>query len=99
MSARVARRHLLLSAPALVAGALASGCKRRSETCPPSQLSAEDSKLRETLRYTDHSLDAAKVCNACQQFVPNPDADCGSCKLLKGFIHPAGSCTAFSPKG
>lgn len=95
--ARFDRRHLLTSSALLGVGVL-SACKR-SETCPPAQLSADDAKLRDTMHYTDHSPDPAKLCNGCQQYLPNTDADCGGCKLLKGPIHPAGYCVAFSAKG
>jgi len=94
----VPRRQLLLSSAALGAVFVASACKR-SDTCPPSQLSPDDKKLRETLHYTDHSSDPQKLCNGCQQYLPNTDADCGGCKLMKGFIHPAGYCAAFSARG
>jgi hypothetical protein len=103
MTARIGRRRLLVASGAAGAAALAGagvlgGCKR-SETCPPSPLSAEDKKLRDTLHYSDHSPDPDKLCNACQQYVANADADCGGCKLLKGPIHPAGYCSAFSARG
>ena len=99
MESRVDRRGLLLCSAAFGAGALSVGCKR-AETCPPSpQLAAEDAKLRDTLHYTDRSPNADKLCNGCQQYLPNTDADCGGCKLLKGLIHPAGYCAAFSVKG
>lgn len=98
MADGVARRRLLLSCAGLGATLFTGGCKR-SETCPPSQLAPEDSKLRETLKYTDRSPDPQKLCNGCQQYLPNTDADCGGCKLLKGPIHPAGYCTLFSAKG
>jgi len=94
---RFARRRLLTGSALFGAGVLC-GCKR-NETCPPTQLAAEDEKLRATLHYTDHSLDPAKLCNGCQQYLPNTDADCGGCKLLKGPIHPAGYCAAFSARG
>ena len=97
MESRVDRRRLLLSSAVLGAGALSVGCKR-AETCPPSQLAQEDAKLRETLHYTDRSPDPDKLCNGCQQYLPNTDADCGGCKLIKGLIHPAGYCAAFSSK-
>lgn len=97
MSSRIERRRLLLCSTVLGASA-AYGC-RRSETCPPTQLSPEDSKMRETLHYTDHSTDASKLCNGCQQYLPDTDRDCGGCKILKGPIHPAGYCAAFSAKG
>jgi hypothetical protein len=99
MSARVDRRRLLLSGALLSASTLAAACKRRSETCPPSQLSADEAKVREALHYTDRSPDPQKLCNGCQQYVPNSDADCGGCKLMKGLIHPAGYCSAFAPIG
>jgi hypothetical protein len=99
MPGSVDRRRLLLSSALLGAGALAAACKRRSETCPPSQLSAEDAKLRENLKYTDRSPDPQKLCNACQHYLPNTDADCGGCKLMKGLIHPAGTCIVFVAKG
>lgn len=98
MPARVERRRLLLSTAVLGATFVASGCKR-SDTCPPSQLSPEDAKLRETLHYTDHGPDPHRLCNGCQQYLPNNDADCGGCKLMKGFVHPAGSCAAFTANG
>jgi len=97
MAESVARRRLLLSSALLGATWAATACKR-SETCPPSQLGPEDAKLRETLHYTDHSPDPQKLCNGCQQYLPNTDADCGGCKLMKGLIHPAGYCAAFSAK-
>jgi High potential iron-sulfur protein len=97
MESRVDRRGLLLCSAAFGASALAPACKR-SETCPPSQLTAEDTKLRETLHYTDRSPNPDKLCNGCQQYLPNTDADCGGCKVIKGLIHPAGYCAAFSGK-
>lgn len=99
MTDGIHRRHLLLTGltTGLVGTALLVGCKR-SETCPPAKLSPEDAKQREALHYTDHSPDPQKLCNGCQQYLANTDADCGACKLLKGPIHPAGSCVAFSAR-
>jgi hypothetical protein len=99
MAPNVDRRRLLLGTALLGASSLAVACKRRSETCPPSQLSPEEAKVREALHYTDRSPDPQKLCNGCQQYEPNTEADCGGCKLMKGFIHPAGYCAAFSAKG
>ncbi|HET7538675.1 MAG TPA: hypothetical protein VFK05_02350 [Polyangiaceae bacterium] len=90
------RRRLLLysaSTLALIAGA---GCKKSPPaTCPPSSLTPDDLRVRSTLGYVDASTDAAKTCAKCQQYVP---ADpCGSCKVVKGAIHPQGYCRAFAP--
>ena len=98
MASGVDRRRLLLSSAWLGATLVSAGCKR-SETCPPSQLSPEDTNLRQTLKYTDRSPDPNKLCNGCQHYLPNTDADCGGCKLMKGAIHPAGYCTVFSANG
>lgn len=92
----VLRRSLLLGGA--FGGGLLGGCKGHSETCPPAQLAPEDAKLRETFKYADRSLDATKQCQNCQQYLPRPNEDCGGCKLLKGPIHPAGSCVAFAAK-
>jgi len=93
---RHSRRQLLVLGSALLAA-----CKRADpepKTCPPAQLSAEDAKTREMLKYTEHCLDAQKVCSSCQQYLPKDDTACGTCKILNGPIHPNGSCTAFSAK-
>lgn len=95
MAAPLPRRDLLAGSVFLSLIGLA-GCKR--DTCPSEPLSAEELKLRETLKYSDHAADPRKVCSGCQQFLPKPDADCGRCKLFKGPIHPAGSCLAFASK-
>jgi len=88
------RRRLLLfsaSALALIAGA---GCKKSPPaTCPPSSLTEDDLHVRAVLGYVDSSVDPAKTCAKCQQYEP---ADpCGSCKVVKGAIHPNGYCRVF----
>jgi hypothetical protein len=93
--ARLDRRRWLLSGVVAGTAILTGACKKRSETCPPAELAPEDTKVREALHYTDHSPDPQKLCEGCQQYVPNTDADCGGCKLMKGPIHPAGYCNAF----
>jgi hypothetical protein len=93
---RLLRGTLLLGGA--FGGGVLGGCQHRGETCPPEQLAPEDAQQRETFKYTDRSLDATKQCQNCQQYLPRPGADCGGCKLLKGPIHPAGSCVAFAAK-
>lgn len=97
----IQRRHLLLVATAAATtalGVVAAGCKRLPETCPPEPLSAADRELRDKLHYTDHSPEPQKLCNGCQQYTHEGDRDCGGCKLMKGPIHPAGYCVAFSAR-
>jgi hypothetical protein len=93
---RTNRRQLLVCSSVLATAALAA-CKSR-DSCPPAALEPEDAKLRETFKYADRSPDPKKLCGGCQQFLPKPEADCGACKLLKGPIHPRGSCVAFAAK-
>ena len=88
------RRRLLLysaSTLALIAGV---GCKKSPPaTCPASSLTPDDLNVRTVLGYVDSSPDPAKTCAKCQQYVP---ADpCGSCKVVKGAIHPDGYCRVF----
>ncbi len=97
-SRAVTRRHLILVAPA-AALAFAAACKKG----PPascgdkSGLNADDLTARNALAYTDLSTDPAQRCVKCRQYVPGASADsCGTCKVLKGPIHPDGTCRAFA---
>jgi hypothetical protein len=95
----ISRRHLVLgSAAGLAALAGLSGCKKAQFSCDGVVgLSVEDIKLRNTLGYVDRSPDPKKSCALCQQFEPAPnEGACGSCKMLKGPIHPDGSCKVYA---
>ena len=108
--ARPSRRDVLRwSAGAL--GALAAGaeiaggtaCKKdppKPFTCTDTTgLADEEARARVTLGYVDHAPEAIKSCVACQQFVASPIAGrCGQCKILKGPVHPDGTCKVFSAK-
>ena len=88
------RRRLLLysaSTLALIAGV---GCKKSPPaTCPASSLTPDDLNVRTVLGYVDSSPDPTKTCAKCQQYAA---ADpCGSCKVVKGAIHPEGYCRVF----
>lgn len=79
--------------------AFAAACKKGppASCSDKSSLSADDVTARNALAYVDHSLDAAQVCVKCRQYVPAPESDaCGSCKVLKGPVHPNGTCRAFA---
>jgi hypothetical protein len=97
-SSSVTRRHLILIAPA-AALAFAAACKKG----PPAScgdkgsLTADDVTARNALAYTDLSTDPAQLCVKCRQYVPGPSAEaCGTCKVVKGPIHPNGTCRAFA---
>jgi hypothetical protein len=96
----LSRRRLLAS---LGGAVVAMGCKRGfgpPVTCDETKgLSPEERGARSALRYADRSPDPKKACEACTQWVPeSQEGSCGGCKLLKGPIHPGGTCRAFAPK-
>jgi hypothetical protein len=96
------RRALLHGLAACLAGSVAC-CQRSHELGPecetdPQQTEA-DIRMRATLEYVDMASDAKKACDVCRQFVPAPQADsCGTCKLVRGPIHPKGTCKVFAPQ-
>lgn len=94
------RRDLLQRSLAL-GGLVAIGCK--GTAAPPTctdvgGLSSDDARARETLLYVDRAADPAKRCEGCTQFLEAKQG-CGSCRILKGPISPAGSCKVFAAKG
>jgi hypothetical protein len=96
----LSRRRLLLSFGGAI---VAMGCKRGVAppvTCDETKgLTPEEHGARNALRYADRSPDPKKTCEACTQWIPETqEGVCGGCKLLKGPIHPGGTCRAFAPK-
>ena len=63
-----------------------------------SDLSEMDAKLRTSLGYVDKSPLADKLCDNCVQYVPANPSSCGTCKLVKGRIHPKGYCLSWAAK-
>ncbi len=101
MKRELTRRHLFVLGASTLAALGVTACKKG----PPSScndvsgLSAADQEIRKTLEYVDHSQLAAQTCNKCQQWVEPPSADqCGTCKVMKGPVHPEGHCKVFAPK-
>lgn len=82
----------------------ADGCQKPGKplSCASTAgLSPDEQAVRTTLGYVDLSPEAGKDCIACHQFEPSPQGayrSCGSCKLMKGPIHPKGYCRGFAPK-
>lgn len=96
------RRDLLRSGAASLL-VLAAACKKDSKpfTCTDtSSLAPADTAVRTALGYVEPSTEAGKDCAGCVQYAPAADASgaCGSCKLMKGPIHPKGYCKGFAPK-
>lgn len=64
-----------------------------------SALAEPDKAMRTTLNYQDRAADPAKTCKACQLYVEATEpGKCGGCQVLKGPIHPMGSCNSWVAK-
>ncbi len=101
--ARVSRRatlKLLTVAPIVSAVLGACSSKDKPDSCSDvSALAASDKAVRDALKYEDASKDPAKLCRDCLQYEPSADASkCGGCKIVKGPIHPDGSCASWVKK-
>lgn len=104
MQDKLSRRELLNSAATLgtlaVFGAAACSKKAAPLNCTDtSGLAPADLSVRTALAYVDNSTEPGKNCQNCQQFIAPPAAgSCGSCKVLKGPMNPAGNCKSFAAK-
>ena len=55
--------------------------------------------MRTALKYADTVEDATRECVKCQLYIPEAKAGtCGGCQILKGTIHPKGTCASWSAK-
>lgn len=62
-------------------------------------VSSDDVTARNAVSYMDRSRDKTKSCESCVQFnAPKEPSACGSCKVVKGPIHPDGYCNAYAKK-
>lgn len=95
--AALARLVVLPLGAALPAALVA--CSRGPKCDETGNLSADDAKLRSEIAvYVEKSPDPAKHCASCAQFQGAAEGACGSCKVVKGPINPAGSCKLFVVK-
>jgi hypothetical protein len=103
MNERLSRRDLLQKGAALgmfaVVGAGACSKPEAKLSCMDlTALSSSDIQLRTVLGYVDVSMEPGKSCSGCQQFLPGAGGGCGTCKILRGPINPAGDCKSFAPR-
>lgn len=94
------RRFFLASAAVAVPGWMTLGCSKGEPSClVTTGLSAEDLQSRtQVVAYAEKSPDPTKECTKCQQYVPGPEGECGTCKVVKGPINPKGTCKSFVVK-
>jgi hypothetical protein len=97
----IARRRLVLVVPSVLAALAAVACEKKEPGSCTSTLGLDQSeiKVRTSLGYQDRGPDPKRHCSDCQQYVQPPSVDqCGSCKVMKGPVHPRGTCNVFTPK-
>jgi len=59
-------------------------------------LSAAEIATRNDYSYLDRSADGTELCRTCTYWRPSPRGDfCGACTLMKGPIHPLGTCDSW----
>lgn len=76
-----------------------AACNRGPKCDDTTGLSPEDLKVRnETAVYVEKSPDITKYCKDCVQYTPGAPDACGGCKVVKGPIHPEGTCKLFVAK-
>jgi len=68
-----------------------------STPCPDQdKLTAQETSIRDGLKYVDQSPLPARRCDNCKLYVNAvKGALCGGCKVVPGPIHPQGHCTAW----
>jgi hypothetical protein len=105
MNSKVSRRQALRQGAGFGALAVLGVCacgkeKPKVLMCTDtSGLPPADLQIRETvLGYVDVSTTPGKNCLNCQQFLPGLPNACGTCKIVKGPINPAGNCKSFLAK-
>ncbi len=62
-------------------------------------LTDAEKAVRASLKYVDKADDPAKACKLCQLYkAAADDKSCGGCVIMKGPIHPDGSCASWVKK-
>ncbi|HVH44030.1 MAG TPA: hypothetical protein VM925_16880 [Labilithrix sp.] len=99
MPRRDALRHLAVFSLSALAPAGLIACSKKPTCSDVTGLTSDELTQRNvTAAYYDQSMDAAKKCALCAQFVPAAPNACGTCKVVKGPINPEGTCKLFVPK-
>lgn len=100
---RFDRRSLLRRAGGglslVVLGAVGAGCGKKELACTDtSALTPAELTTRQSLQYNDRAADPTRACSRCRFYTAGAADACGSCSLVKGPIHPNGSCTGFNAR-
>lgn len=101
---RIGRREMLkrtvhLTVLAGAAPALLSACGGGELTCTDeSALSAADRTARHGAQYADRAPDASRACAQCSFFQAGAAEQCGTCAVVRGPIHPQGTCQLWAAR-
>ena len=75
------------------------GCRSRGIDCNDSStLSPVETKARNDALYVEPSSSPSTACDICQYWIKGSSGGCGGCQLLRGPIHPKGTCRLFVMK-
>lgn len=95
----LSRRALLLGSVTglvAIAGAVACSAEPVFSCTDVTGLAPFDITTRATLRYADRSPDPDRTCKRCVQFISGVSGACGTCKVMRGPVHPNGTCSSFT---
>lgn len=93
------RRSLAIVGAAVSAGMALTACGDKELTCTDvSSLTDAEKQLRASLGYVDRTTVPAKRCGNCNFFTAGQANACGTCKVLKGPVHPQGNCRSWALK-
>ncbi len=99
LNRRAALKPIAAMSVAVVASGWLLACSKKEDCSNVSALSADELRTRnDVAKYVDQTLEAAKRCSGCAQFVAAAPDQCGRCKIVKGPINPNGGCILFAAK-
>lgn len=93
------RRHLFMAA---IGSALGAACSKKTPaSCMDAPgLDPDAAQIRSNLGYTDYAPTPDKRCETCRQYTAPPrEGSCGGCAVIKGPIHPNGTCKVYGARG
>jgi len=96
LNRRAALKPLLALSAAAALPISLWACSKKPDCNDVSKLSDAELRTRnEVAKYVDQTLEAAKRCSSCVQFVAPAPNQCGGCKVVPGPINPDGNCTLY----
>lgn len=89
------RRRLLVLAWACVGGAACRRPRREFSCREAPALAPAEALVRANLGYRDRAAEPARRCESCAHFTAAAPEACGSCRLMRGPVHPEGTCSVW----